>query len=452
MKLLEKFLVLSEQREDVIVLILTRDEESLGHTGEAIKEYCDGNSISCHFVFSDLAFIASREKDKKLVIHNFDGGSKKLTLDPLNTMCFVRGSILENEAGKTIFRGIEEAEVFMVNSSHVMELSRNKLLSGLHFEKNNILTPRTVFINNEESIKTALKKIGGKFPLILKTISGAEGIGVIKVETRESLPSILQALWKHDAEILLQEYIPIKFDIRTLVLNKEVLGSTKRLIIKDDFRTNLSLGAKTVPYQLSEKEEEVVLKVAKSMNGYFLGVDHILDGYKIFVLEVNGSPGSRSKFGDSDGKPLSRKNIVEKLITSGRDKSTWRGYRTEQRGASAKIKLEEIGKTEARLDTGNESHNVLHAENMKMLSGGRVQFETINGIILTKKIVDKQLINTGGGNTERRPVIILDLSIGKTKYKNAKFTLADRSENDFPVLIGRKFLSRADISVSVNDK
>jgi len=73
MKLLEKFLVLSEQREDVIVLILTRDEDSLGHTGEAIKEYCDENNISCHFVFSDLAFIASREEDKKLVVHNFDG-------------------------------------------------------------------------------------------------------------------------------------------------------------------------------------------------------------------------------------------------------------------------------------------------------------------------------------------------------------------------------------------
>jgi ribosomal protein S6--L-glutamate ligase len=322
--------ILREQKENrAVILILTKDEESLGETGEAIKEYCDGHNIKCHLVFSDMAFISSRENDKNLIIHNFNGEGKKIALSPTDTACFVRGGIFDDESGMTFLKAIERTGVFMINPSKVMELSRNKLLSSLHFEKNNILTPRSTLINNEDTIDLALKKIGNKFPIIVKTVSGSEGIGVIKVESRETLTSILQALWEQGAELLLQEYIPIDFDIRTLVLNNSILGSTKRSKVERDFRTNLSLGGETSPYKLSTKEKEIVLKVAKSLNGYFLGVDHILDGDNIFVLESNGSPGTLSIFEDLSGKKISRGKIIEKIVSSAADKSTWKGFNNE---------------------------------------------------------------------------------------------------------------------------
>ena len=51
------------------------------------------------------------------------------------------------------------------------------------------------------SIEVAMKEIGGSFPVIAKTITGAEGIGVMKLESSESLTSVLQGLWKHGGEI-----------------------------------------------------------------------------------------------------------------------------------------------------------------------------------------------------------------------------------------------------------
>ncbi len=443
--------LLQEQIEsDVILLVLTRDKDSLGQTGIVIKKHCKKNNIKCHFIFSDIAFIVAAEEEGKLVIHNFDGRNKKLSLSPLKTAVFVRGSVLESEGGRTIFGAIEESGAFMINSTKVMELSRNKMLSGLHFQKEGIPTPRAVSVSNEDSIEPALSEIGGKFPVIVKTISGAEGIGVVKVDSKESLVSILQALWKQGAELLVQEYLPIDFDIRTLVLNGEILGSTKRSKIKGDFRTNLSLGAETNPYKLSPEEKKIVLKVAKSVNGYLIGVDHIISGGKIYVLEANGSPGSRSKFGDKRGKEISRSKLISTIVASSRDKSTWRGFNTEEHPSTRVIKLEKVGRTEARLDTGNESHNVLHATNIKKVQGGKVKFKTIDDLVLTLNIVDDQLINPGKGETERRLVVALDMSIGNTRYKNVKFTLADRSENEYPVLIGRKFLRRADISVGAD--
>ena len=320
-------MLLNEIALNVVILILTKDEDTLGETGEAIKEYCDGHNIKCHLVFSDMAFISSKENDKNLIIHNSNGEGKKIALSPTDTVCFNRGGIFDDESGLTFLKAIERTGVFMINSSKVMELSRNKLLSSLHFEKNNILTPRSTLINNEDTIDLALKKIGNKFPVIVKTVSGSEGIGVIKVESRETLTSILQALWEQGAELLLQEYIPIDFDIRTLVLNNTILGSTKRSKVERDFRTNLSLGGETSPYKLSTKEKEIVLKVAKSINGYFLGIDHILDGDNIFILESNGSPGTLSIFEDLSGKKISRGEIIKRIVSSATDKSTWESFK-----------------------------------------------------------------------------------------------------------------------------
>ena len=117
-----------------------------------------------------------------------------------------------------------------------MKFCQNKLATALSFERNGIPSPRTAFVNNEDSIDIALEKIGGQFPVIVKTLTGAEGIGVSKVESYESLKSVLQSLWKFDAEVIIQEYMEIKFDVRTLVMDGVIIASAKRMKGGGDFR------------------------------------------------------------------------------------------------------------------------------------------------------------------------------------------------------------------------
>jgi len=109
----------------------------------------------------------------------------------------------------------------MVNTRSAMLTCDNKLTTALLFEKFGIPTPKTSFVSNEKNIKDAVKLIGGKFPIILKTLTGTQGIGVIKITSIDSLVATIQALWKHDAEILIQEYMEIDGDIRTIVVDNK---------------------------------------------------------------------------------------------------------------------------------------------------------------------------------------------------------------------------------------
>ena len=62
------------------------------------------------------------------------------------------------------------------------------------------------------------RRIGGKYPVVMKTLTGTKGIGVSLIESEKSLVSVAQSLYKFNAALLIQEY-HIDFDIRTIVID-----------------------------------------------------------------------------------------------------------------------------------------------------------------------------------------------------------------------------------------
>jgi hypothetical protein len=103
----------------------------------------------------------------------------------------------------------------------------------------------------------------------------------------------------------------------------------------------------------------------------------------------------------------------------------------------------------AKVDTGNSAHNVLHAVNLKE-KNNNVTFNTVNDKQLTLPIADRVYIHIGSGNKEDRPVVKLDCSLGKEQFNGVPFSLADRSENDTPVLLGEEFIKQNGGVVNVN--
>ena len=53
------------------------------------------------------------------------------------------------------------------------------------------------------------------------------------------------------------------------------------------------------------------------------------------------------------------------------------------------------------------------------------------------------------GVEEMRPVVEFDVRFGVKQFKKIKFSLADRGENNYPVLVGKEFLTRTKHSVNV---
>lgn len=109
----------------------------------------------------------------------------------------------------------------------------------------------------------------------------------------------------------------------------------------------------------------------------------------------------------------------------------------------------ELGRVEAKIDTGNEAYNVLHGVDIKD-SGDKVSFTTVGNNTLTLTKVDTIKIHIGSGVKEDRPVVTIDFILNGKEYKMFPFSIADRSENSEPVLIGEPFLRKTSSVIDPN--
>jgi len=111
-------------------------------------------------------------------------------------------------------------------------------------------------------------------------------------------------------------------------------------------------------------------------------------------------------------------------------------------GLIENIDIQDVGKDiKAKIDSGNGAYNVLHG---KVVSkrGNNIIIQPLNDKKLKKEKKDEIIIHIGSGNKELRPVVEFDMKLGDEVYKNVPFTIADRSENEYPVLIAKDFLEQ----------
>ena len=103
--------------------------------------------------------------------------------------------------------------------------------------------------------------------------------------------------------------------------------------------------------------------------------------------------------------------------------------------------IEGIGKTPAKLDSGNGAYNVIHGEDIQE-QGDKVFFRTVNGktLLLPKK--GEITINVGAGNMEHRPVVELNFKIGENEFNNIPFSIGNRASNLYKILVGKDFIQK----------
>tara|TARA_R100000278_G_C5451056_1_gene157431 strand:- start:243 stop:659 length:417 start_codon:yes stop_codon:yes gene_type:complete len=105
------------------------------------------------------------------------------------------------------------------------------------------------------------------------------------------------------------------------------------------------------------------------------------------------------------------------------------------------ITFDELGPIESKVDSGNGAYNVLHGVNIDM-DDTTVSFDTVNDKRLTKDLKETIDINIGSGNIENRPVVEFDIEIGDKKYPATKFSIGDRTENEYKILVGKDFIEK----------
>jgi len=187
---------------------------------------------------------------------------------------------------------LEAAGVQVVNSPRAIEIAVDKYLTTVKLQEAGLLVPTTVACQTTEQAMESFLSLGGD--VVVKPIFGGEGRGIARVTDEAIALRTFKALEQIGAVLYLQKFIEHEgCDLRVLVIGDRVLGMRRRH--PNDWRTNISLGAKAEPLEVSDELAQLARRAAAAVETSIAGVDFLpgKDG-QLYAIEVNAVPGWRA--------------------------------------------------------------------------------------------------------------------------------------------------------------
>ena len=175
---------------------------------------------------------------------------------------------------------IESKGIKVFNSSDSIRLCDDKSLTYLKLLNSNIKQPKTIFspllyyhdtTEDDGYIDFILKSF--EFPFVFKECFGSFGQQVSLINSKSELIDKIKSIGF--CPYIIQELIKSSFgkDLRVYVVGDEVIASMKRENLSGDFRANIEVGSSGTPYEASNKQIEMALKVTKELGLSFGGID-----------------------------------------------------------------------------------------------------------------------------------------------------------------------------------
>ena len=430
------------------LLIITDEPEKSKnfHTASRLQE--EAEKLGWKNYLYKLSGGYTSYEDGILRLHNKDD-EKGFVVHGSDTIAVIRGSVVRKDSWLDIVSTLEKHSICVANSRKCINICTDKYRTSLKLADYGIRQPKTVLITDAENSVKAFDMLDTDFPVIMKTLRGSKGVGVLFIESEKSLDSIVQILNKQDedTDLLLQEYIQTDYDVRVHVLGGKVFAAMKRPVVEGDFRSNVSQGSEPKKIKLTETEIEESLKAAKAVGGLWTAVDFIpaknREKEPPFVIEVNSSPGTEGI------EEASGQNISKEIIEFFADSKNWVKVPAEC-GYKEVVTIKPFGQIVAKFDTGNSGMPVIHADDMKVI-GKKVKWSLL-GKSITSDIIRTEKISVGGlrDYDEDRYVVKLDVEFLGTVYET-EFTLDDRDERSH-ILFDREFMNRLNVMVNPGSK
>ena len=439
---------ISEAVENPKLVIITDEPEQAKtfHTADRLQQ--EAKKLGWKYYLYKLTGGYTSNEDNIRRLHNKDD-EKGFVVDK-NTIAIFRGSVVRRDSWMDIISMFEKDKVCCINSRDCIEICTDKYRTSIKLADYGLRQPKSSLITDKENALKAFENLDTDFPVIMKTLRGSKGVGVLFIESKIGLDSIVQLINKQDedADLLVQEYIKTDYDVRVLVLGGKVLATMKRPVIKGDFRSNVSQGSKPEELKLTELEIEECIKAAKAVNGIWTAVDFIpsKDRKKEppFMIEVNSSPGTEG-IEKASGQNISKEVIEFFMKESNRIKVP------DACGFKEIVTIKPFGEIVAKFDTGNSGMSVIHADKTKVK--GKTIAWTLLGKTVVSQIIRKEKIKVGGlrDYEEDRYVVKLDMEFAGTVYSDILFTIDDR-EDRTPILLDRETMNKLNVMVSPRRK
>ena len=440
---------ITEAKKDFLRLLIITDEPEEAktfHTADRLREECDKLGYPNYLFKLTGGYTTYEDGIRKF--HNKD--DKKGFEVGAMTVAVVRGSITRKDSWMDFVSILERANATLVNPRTTINICADKYRTSLRLADYGLTQPKTKLINDPEQSNLQVQEADIKFPLIMKTLRGSKGVGVLFVDSEKGLDSIVQLIHKQDedADLLIQEYIKTEYDVRVHILGGKFLAAMKRPVIEGDFRSNVSQGSKPKSIKLTELEIEQCLLASKAVGGYWTAVDFIPSKNREkeppFFLEVNSSPGTEG-IEDATGQ-----NIAKEVIKHFANEENRYSVPTEC-GFKEILTIKPFGELISKFDTGNSGMPVIHSDKYK-INGNKITWSLLDKTI-TSDIIRKEEIKVGGlrDYDETRYVVKLDVEFAGGFYKDVEFTIDDR-EDRTPILLDRAFMKRLNVMVNPQRK
>lgn len=197
------------------------------------------------------------------------------------------------EYGLLVVRQFEAMGVPVVNSSDAILNSRNKFRALQRCSEKKLPMPVSMMSRSISDLPSSFRAIG-RFPMVMKLLQGAQGIGVMLGHDRSSVESVMSTMLNFDKDLILQEFIKESggSDVRVLVVGGKVVASMRRLAKRGEFRANVHRGGSGERLKrLPVAYERLALASAKALGLDIAGVDILESDRGPMLLEVNSSPG-----------------------------------------------------------------------------------------------------------------------------------------------------------------
>lgn len=194
--------------------------------------------------------------------------------------------------GAAVLRQFEMMGVYPLNESVAITRSRDKLRALQLLSRKGIGLPVTGFAHKPDDIEDLIRMVGGA-PLVIKLLSGTQGIGVVLAETRKAAESVIESFLGLKAAVLVQEYIKEAggADIRCFVIGDKVVAAMRRQAKEGEFRSNIHRGGSAALIRITPEERSTAIRAARTMGLNVCGVDILRANHGPVVMEVNSSPG-----------------------------------------------------------------------------------------------------------------------------------------------------------------
>lgn len=216
-----------------------------------------------------------------------------------------RGSLEEIIFRMDALHKLQRLGKLVINSAWSIERSVDKYHTLALFEEHGLPVPPTVVTESVDSALQGFHELGGD--VVLKPLFGSRGIGSTRVTDADVAERLFRAIVFSHGVLYLQKFMPHgDSDVRAFVVGDRVIAAMRR--VSENWKTNVSLGAKPVALNLTNELEQMALEAARVLECKIAGVDLLETDEGPVIIELNSQPGWRGL------QSVTTANIADEIV------------------------------------------------------------------------------------------------------------------------------------------